>query len=210
MKQKIFFVLLFILIFSVISSCIFDDDKPTSSEELLKNGWKYYTQKRYTNSLVYINKLIARDDSLSIKYKSEAYTGKGWCEARLSLLDSSIVSFETALKFEPSDSLKNDIYAGLSFVYDALDEYDLCLSATNNVSSDWTFYHDDLDHNDIIILRAINYYAKGDFSNSMIEVQKLDAGFTVDDIKTVEGRADLADKIEKLRNESPPEGDTSS
>ena len=55
------------------------------------------------------------------------------------------------------------------------------------------------DFNDLILLRAMSYYAIADFASSLGEVRRLQPSFYAD-VDTVEGRAALAEKIETLRS----------
>ena len=163
-----------------------------SCDELIDSGWEEFENGNYSSAIDEFTKAASK-----CSLKAEAYTGKGWCELKLSQIGNSIQSFNSALNEQPTNDQKNDIYAGLSFAYDAQDKHELCISATDSISSDWCFIHDDLNYNDIILLRAINYYAKGDFANSLQEVKLLAPGFSVN-TTTIEGRAYLAEKIEEL------------
>lgn len=162
--------------------------------EVLESGWRNFMNGRYSEAVSEFNRLIHRGALLT-----EAYTGLGWSYAFMNCLEESVVKYKAALNTQPSSRLLSDIYAGLSFVYDALDSYQRCLSATDSIDSNWVFaYKPALDFNDIILLRAISFYGLGDFSGSLSEVQRLDPSF-IADISTIDGRAALADKIEELR-----------
>ena len=66
------------------------------------------------------------------------------------------------------------------------------------LSPAWSFEaRPDLDRDDLIVLRAENYFALGDFAASLAEVQSLVEGFTAD-VGTPQGQAELAAKIEEL------------
>ncbi len=196
MKTKMIVMVLAFFI-AIFSGCSDEGTSKTSSpsdKEVLDFGWNNFVAGDYSAAKDNFNELITREALLA-----DAHSGLGWSNTFLDLLQNAADEFNFALNTQPSDSLKNDIYAGLSFVYDALNYPQECISATDNVATNWQFaYKADLDFNDIILLRAINYYALGEFDNSLIEVQRLDQSFNTD-VSTVEGRAALANKIEALK-----------
>lgn len=175
-----------------------------TGEELLSSGWSEFEKGNYTKSKEHFLKLIGKRDEFLV----DAYTGLGWSESRLNLYVDAINSFNTALEYpDTSTVVYNDIYAGLSFAYDALDRHQDCLDTTENVNGNWHFSHDTtLDYNDIILLKAINYYALGckenenNFPKCLEEVQRLEPDFNID-ISTTGGRGQLAVKIEELKNQ---------
>ena len=177
--------------------------KKMNDEELLSSGWSEFEKGNYTNSKEYFLELIERQD----KFIKEAYAGLGWSESHLNLYINAINSFNSALEYlDVNDDISNDIYAGLSFANDALDKHHDCLNTTKNVDENWHFSHDTkLDYNDIILLKAISYYALGCkenesyFSNCLEEVQRLDPGYSIN-VSTIGGRGQLSVKIEELKS----------
>ena len=161
-------------------------------EEMNDSGWSEYVNGNYQQAKDNFTKSISRCPS-----EIEAYVGKGWCDLKLSQIESSIQSFNDALAKEASGTT-DDIYAGLCFAYDSQDLHEECLTASSEISVAWEFKYDpSLDYNDIILLRAISYYAIGEFPNSLNEVRQLDNNFNVN-TETIDGRAELANKIEHL------------
>jgi len=194
MKQLIYFLVLSI-IFVMIMGCSDDGGSSgLSDEEILALGWENFGLGNYTDAIDNFNELIENE-----AYLPEAYSGLGWSYSRFGQLQNSVTNFNNGLDNEPTDDVGNDIHAGLSFVQEALGNYTDALTSTDEVGTAWQFEHDSqLSFNDIILLRAICYYALADFSNSLIEVQILDPEFEAD-VGTEEGRAALAAKIEELR-----------
>ena len=63
----------------------------------------------------------------------------------------------------------------------------------------WIFIHDQtISYKDLHLIKAEGYFALGNFNESLIEVQLLNPAFTTD-TNTFEGRAALAEEIERLR-----------
>ncbi len=194
-KKK--FIHLFIsLIIAIGLSCSSSSNSDLSDEELFDQAWGNFTAGNFTTAQGDFSDLQQRGTM-----PAEALNGLGWSSAYLGLLQTAVGSFLNALDQSPSESLRDDIYAGLVISYDALDESQSCLDASDNVSQNWSFaYRSGLDYNDIVLLRAISYYALGNFASSLLEVKRLASTFTVD-INTIDGRAALAAKIEELRNQ---------
>lgn len=169
------------------------DSGEPNYEERLTFAWQKFGSGNYEGAKVIFEELIENNTLLA-----DAYTGLGWCNANLNSLDAAVLNFNQALLNQPSEELANDIHAGLSFTYDAKNLSSQCLSTTEKIDPDWEFEHRvDLDYDDIIALRAMNYYAMGSFQSSLVEVRRLDPYFSAQ-VGTVEGRAALAGKIEAL------------
>jgi tetratricopeptide (TPR) repeat protein len=167
-----------------------------TNDSLIFSAWQFFINKEYNSSLHYFNKLLEKGDSLAI-----AYTGIGWCKSRLYEFNEAKTNLNNALLHNPYNLQKDNIFSGLAFVQDALNEYENCIQSTDSISTDWNFQYDStLNYNDIILLRAVNFYSISDYYKSYLEVKKLDDSFTTN-INTVEGRAKLAEKIEELRLE---------
>jgi len=166
-----------------------------AANDLLTIGWRDFTAARYTESMNRFKTLIDLSKELA-----KANCGMGWCLAYTQKPDSAQIVFLSGLKKQPDPVTKNDLSAGLAVVYDALGLYQNCLTYTDSVQTNWTFrYKTGVNYNDMIVLRAVSYYALADFAGSLLEVKKLDAAFNCD-VNTAVGRAELAAKIEALRN----------
>lgn len=166
-----------------------------SDQELLDSGWENYANNEFEQSLDFFNEMINRNTRLS-----EANNGLGWSYAKLDSLSKSLKYFDEALARNPSNQTKDDCLAGKCFVKDAQNQAQNCLDYSLEISNSWQFEYDqNLNYDDIIVLRATSFYSLANFSSSLIEIQKLEPDFQVD-VSTVEGRISLAEKIESLRN----------
>lgn len=163
-----------------------------SSDDLLSKGWQKFSGNDYIDAIDYFDKLIERNE-----YITDAYCGRGWSYMYLDELNIALSNFNHCLMNAPGFEVLNDCSAGLSFVFDAMDNPEKCIEYSDAVSSEWSFQYKDINYEDILLLRALNYYAMGDFDESLDELQKIFPTFTPD-VSTVEGRAALADKLEEL------------
>ena len=194
MKKKIYLTLLLTGLLA-LAACGGDDEGngELSDQELLDRGWNAFANGQLDQAVDNFQALVDRGALLA-----EAYSGLGWSHSRAKLPDEAESAFDSGWNQQPTGQLAADVQAGLAFVYDAQERYSDCLGATDQVPAGWALPHDaTIDHNDLIVLRAVCYYALGDFANSLTEVQRLDAAFTAD-VNTPAGRAALADKIEAL------------
>ena len=130
----------------------------------------------------------------------DAYNGAGWTSARLQQLSQAADYFSQCLNL---DANYNDGLAGNAFLAHARKEYQTAIDNGNKLvanDSNWNFSHDsNIDILGIYLVLAESYFALEDFTNSLLQVQKIDPTFSVD-VSTYEGKAKLADKIEALRN----------
>ncbi len=196
--MKALWLLLLAMPLALCGGCGGDDDgggppPPPTDEEVLAAGWDAFEAGDLAEADVQFRELLARG-----ALRLEAHDGLGWRFVYGARPDSARVHFETALEFETDDvDLEDEVDAGLVVTYDALDRPADVLAA-GAVDEDWVFAHDDaLTAADIIALRAASHYALGQFAESLLEVQRLEATFTAD-VETIEGRAALAAKIEEL------------
>jgi tetratricopeptide (TPR) repeat protein len=190
--------LILLSLFALIIAACSDDSSSSglSDEEILALAWDNFGNGDYQDALDGFLELIEAE-----VFVAEAYSGLGWSYSRLGQLLNSIACFNNGIWSVPDEDVTDDIQAGLSFVHEALSEYVEALASSAEVGSNWQFDHDnELSFNDIVLIRAICYYALADFANSLIEVQILVPDFDCD-IETEEGRAALAAKIEELREE---------
>ncbi len=196
MKKYISILIVIVAILALIG-CSDDNDKKPNYQAKLETAWHNFETANYTEAIAGFQELIDSGELVA-----EAYNGLGWCNLYLDDLDAANSAFSNGLQNEPEDAVYQDIVAGLTFVYDAQNLPNACLTVSENVNPDWGFDHwtfsfSPLNYEDIIVLRAVSYYALGDFANSLLEVQRIDGAFTAD-VSTAEGRAALAGKIEEL------------
>jgi tetratricopeptide (TPR) repeat protein len=191
------YIMILSLIALLFSSCGDDGSSSgLSDEEKLALAWTNFTDALYQDAIDLFNQLI--DDEA---FLAEAYSGLGWSYSRNGQLNNGLTNFNLGLDNSPSPEIEADIYAGSAFTQEALGDYTEALNNSAEVSSNWQFDHDtQLSYDDVVLLRAICYYALADFANSLLQVQILDPDFTCA-VETEEGRAALAAKIEELRGE---------
>lgn len=189
------YILTFSLIFILFSGCSDNGNgSGLSDEEILDLAWENFGLGNYQEAIDGFFELIDKE-----VYIAEAYSGLGWSYSRFGQLLNSAANFGNGFLNEPTADILDDLYAGLSFVKEALEEYSDALTNSAEVNNGWQFDHDtELSFDDLVLLRAICYYALADFANSLLEVQILVPDF-VCDVETEEGRAALAAKIEELR-----------
>lgn len=192
MKTYIYLIMI-ALVALALFGCSDEDDSQTDYNAILIDGWEEFVLGNYADAEAKFQQLVDANEMLG-----KAYNGLGWCALYQDQLDNAETDFSKALQEELDDDTYQDVIGGLVIVYDALNRPQDCVDSSGNLSTDWVFSHDEtLDYDDIILIRAISYYALGEFENSLTEVQKLDPDFSAD-VSTVEGRADLANKIEQL------------
>lgn len=168
------------------------DDK--NAEQLVGEGWDYFKSGNYQLALERFQDAIARDNDYA-----EAYNGAGWSTARLTRLSDAISYFIQSIA---QNSSYTDAHAGLAFAYNAQKQYQLAIDSANEalrLRSNWQFSYDEsLSYKDLQLILAASYFALGDFSQSLAQVQKLNPSFTAD-INSYEGKSALAEEIERLR-----------
>lgn len=204
MEMQIMKYLSFFLILMLIAGCAADngtDPVDDDVAEIVASGWETFGYAvlgggsfSYQNALETFEEAIGLDSS-----SAESFHGAGWCSARLTLL-SQAVSF-----FQQSIAINSDLtsaHAGLAFVYNAQKQYQNSNSEALiviNQDSEWNFDHDNsLSYTDIYVMIAMNYYALGNYSQSLTYVKKLNPEFNIS-VDTLEGKSALAEEIERLR-----------
>ncbi|KAA3617350.1 MAG: hypothetical protein D8M58_02800 [Calditrichaeota bacterium] len=165
--------------------------------EAMEKGITAFESSDYQDAVSKFNSALEQNADSAL-----VYTWLGWASFKADILNDANTFFSTgSSKINPDV----DLYAGHSFVLNALKEYsesnsiiDTFYSALDD--SVWSFnYGLDIGLNHIYLLSAQNYFALGDYSESLDWVQVVDPEFSVN-VNTTEGLADLADKIEELIN----------
>jgi hypothetical protein len=171
-----------------------DPTPPATDQEVLAAGWDAFEAGDLAEADDQFRELLARGALLV-----EAQDGLGWRFAYGSAPDSALMHF-TAARSAGSDATEraDEVFAGMAVAFDALGHPDDTLSASGEVDEAWVFAHDAaLTHADLIVLRAVAHYARGEFAASLAEVQRVVPAFDAD-VETPVGRAALAAKIEEL------------
>ncbi|MDI6740420.1 MAG: hypothetical protein QME74_08670 [Candidatus Edwardsbacteria bacterium] len=200
--KKTFIVALSLLV-TVAAGC--SKKSSTEPEELtaaeyLAQGWNNFVMGSYSTALSRFDNAIGKDASMA-----DAYNGKGWCQGILGSPAGALATFKVGLSHSGSN---NEIKAGMAFTYAAMDSFSQAVTYGLNVltaDSLWQFSHtyresprdNKLDCKEVRLLLAQNYFKLGQFSSSLLWVQKLNPGYSVDVI-TVTGQAALQVEIERL------------
>ncbi len=163
-------------------------------EELVNEGWEQFKSGNYQLALEKFQDVIVRDNNYA-----EAYNGAGWASARLTNLTNAVSHFTQCITLNSSHVAA---HAGLAFVYSAQKKYESAINSANkalSLRSNWLFTYDEsIGYKDLHLILAASYFALGNFSQSLAQVQKLNPSFTAD-INTYEGKSALAEEIERLR-----------
>jgi tetratricopeptide (TPR) repeat protein len=166
-----------------------------SASQLVQEGWQAYAAKNFPAALSNFDEAIAKDGNLT-----DAYNGAGWTNAKLGNLSTSVSRFTTGLQ---KDAGSLEIKAGLSFVFNAIGDYVQSLTMAQAVitaNANWSFSRDGtVSVADLRLVMAAGYFAQGEYSLSLQQVQLLNASFQAD-ITTIPGQAALAQEIERLRS----------
>ena len=183
----------------LLAGCSSDDEStppttPPSDQSVLDAGWTAFEAEDYATAEAEFRELLGRGALLA-----EAHDGLGWTFARQSEADSALTHYQQSLALGGDElSIADQLHAGLAFALSADNQHAECVTAADEVSSVWVFAHDEtLDHDDVLALQASAHYVLGDFAESLLAVQQVDATFDCN-VATVEGRAELAAKIESL------------
>ena len=192
MKRINLFLLLASLIWMV--SCGGDEAADTTYQEFIDQGWSFFFQAEYDSAFSKFTS--ARDYNIQ---PAEAYTGRGWCYMKLDNLTSAAGEFTIASNaLDPTP----DLYAGWAFTLNAQKQYLQSNAQASEAllqSPDWVFPHGlNLNDDHLHLLKAENFFALGDYTNSLAEVKVLEPSFNAD-VSTSDGQAALADEIETLK-----------
>lgn len=162
---------------------------------LIEQGWSAFRQGQYQIAVERFSEARSIEPS-----KSEAYSGLGWSLFRLDRLSEAIVEFSSG---SGKDDPSADLFAGWAFVLNAQKDYSTSNSLVVQALTadvDWRFPHDtSLDADQLHVLKAENHFLLGEFSESLAEVQLLNAAFSAD-VTTSQGQSSLAAEIERLKS----------
>jgi Flp pilus assembly protein TadD len=177
-----------------MSSCGGGEEADQTYQNLVSEGWAFFENAQYDSAL---NRFTAARDYNPDP--SDAYTGRGWCYMKLDNLSSASSDFQSgSTALDPT----SELYAGWAFTLNAQKFYTESNTRASEAlldSPNWIFpYGLNLSSDHLHLLKAENYFALGDYANSLSEVKLLDSGFNAD-VSTSSGQAALADKIEDLK-----------
>ena len=178
-------------VFFFFMSCSATTDDYQSSVDA---GWLAYEEAQFTDASFLFVGALAIDPS-----GTEAWNGLGWSRLRRDSLDGAADAFQTGSALSTPTA---DLYAGWGFVLNAQKNYGGSNTQTiSALSADpqWQFVHEaGLTSVDLKILLAENYFALGQFSQSLTAVQSVNVDFTAD-VSNTDGQAELAAEIERLK-----------
>jgi len=194
MKPNVILTVLLSVMIGGCSSGGGDGPPQKTAGQLTTQGWSAYSAKNYTDASAHFAEALTLDANFA-----DAYNGAGWSNAKLNAMSAAETSFTTGLTKDPTNV---QIKAGLAFVYSVQKEYALSIQRGNEVlaaDSGWSFSRDlSIGAADIHLMLAEDYFAQGDFSASLQQVQRLNALFNAN-VTTPSGRAALSAEIERLR-----------
>ncbi len=167
-----------------------------SFQKAIDDGWTAFENGDYI--VAYIS--FSKADSITPN-SSDALTGKGWSALKKGDLVLAADHLNAATLLQASLA---DAFAGYAFVLNAQKKYAESNSAadvTLNIESGWEFIHlPSLDAADLHVVRSENFFALGDFANSLKEVKILHPAFDAD-ISKPSGQSLLAAEIEALKTQ---------
>lgn len=180
---------------------------PPGYADFVARGWTAFAAGDYTDAEGHFQDAVDADAA-----RAEGHSGLGWTSLRMEDPASADLSFAAGSTGSGDTSVLADLFAGWAFASNALKDpagVDVTNYSESNahaaealdVDADWSFTHGlGLDRGDLVVLRAENFFALGEFAESLTEVQRLDPLFSVD-VETPEGQAALAEEIELLKDQ---------
>ena len=193
MKRTLWKLLLLIGTLVVWTGCA--EEGPTETPgptyaQLVNNGWlEYFTNNNYLEAVGFLEDAKALDPDAAA-----AYTALGWIHMKKDSLSKANVEFTDGSGKADATA---DLYAGWAFLLNALKSYSSSNSQANQaltLDAAWSFvFITNLNSDDLRILKAMNYYALGNFAQSLVEVQSINPSFNSLD------PALLAAEIERLK-----------
>ncbi|NQV30018.1 MAG: tetratricopeptide repeat protein [Candidatus Marinimicrobia bacterium] len=196
MKQKI--LILTLILLTILTSCREKIDPEV--DDFVEYGWTLYDARDFRGALAQFQAGLALDPQYI-----DGYNGAGWCYVEFNSPDTAITYFSQGLDLIIVDSsqVRFEMLAGIALSYHVTGDYPRAISRGEELIEFrpvFEFVHNwRIDYEEIIIMLASSYFARGDFPASLEWVQVLDEEFTVD-VTTNTGRADLIKKIETLQN----------
>jgi hypothetical protein len=178
-----------------------------SYADFVARGWTAFTAGDYTDAEGHFQDAVDLDAA-----RADGHSGLGWTSLRMDDPASADLSFAAGSTGAGDTAVLADMFAGWAFASNALKDpagVDLTNYSQSNahaaaaldVDTDWSFTHGPgLDRGDLVVLRAENFFALGEFAESLTEVQLLDPIFSVD-VGTPGGQAALAEQIELLKEQ---------
>jgi len=177
-----------------------------SDDDLNLYGWVMYEEGNFDEARSWFTQAFKKDST-----QLDAFNGIAWSMGHLRQPDSSVHYFKKYLTY--SDTSK-DVYAGLSFAYNALGDNDSCRTYANTffdkqnlvLNPGWVFNHNPkIDYLDVFLVRAVSEFRLGLFTecqNTINDIYVWRGSPTVLDVdfSTVQGRAELSSHLVSLQS----------
>ena len=196
MNKLLTLITISLLFVTVFISCNVEPEDPLLLYEAeINGGWIAFTKGNFVEANLRFQQAI-EVDSVS----AEAYSGLAWVLFKQDSLEKAFVMFDSAeTMLNPNASL----LAGHALALNVVKNYALSNQLAElalKIDPAWTFpYLSNLDFNDLIVLKAENYFMLGNFTQSLREVNRIKPEFVVS-LASPAGIAALAEEIEKLKN----------
>ena len=170
------------------------EDPALLYETEINGGWIAFTKNNFTEAYIRFHQAI-EVDSLN----SEAYSGLAWILFKQDSLEKAIAMFDMAEQMvDPNAS----IFAGHAIILNAVKNFSLSnqfVDLSQKLDPAWYFpFLGGLNYNDLIVLKAENFFMLGNFPQSLREVNRIKPDFVVS-LSTPAGIASLAREIETLK-----------
>lgn len=173
--------------------------EPDLYTQTIDNGWDAFSEQNYTEAQRYFSEAKALNNE-----RFGAFVGLGW----VYLMQDSIELAETAFKAGTKKTGavgEPDLFAGWAFALNLIDDFEsstIQAKIAIELDSGWEFAKGTtINVRMLYLLLAENNFLSGNFLESLVWVQKLHPGFTVD-IFSSSGQGLLAQEIERLSNAS--------
>ncbi len=196
--------LLSICLVLVVMGCGKDDGvtgPEMTTMDLVYEGWDLFEDAEYAAAIEYFERALQATADLTDDQRMYAYSGAGWTCGKLpGRLEDARDYFERSVI---DSMILYDALAGWLFVDYQLGDWNMALLKAEVLMEDiptWRFYHEEtLDYNDIRLLMAASHFNLGNFSESLqVVVEHLNSWFEAD-VSTQQGRRELSEEIERLR-----------
>ncbi len=133
-----------------------------NAQDLINQGWSSYSSGDFEGALVRFNEAIALDPDDELL--GEAYTGLGWTNARLGLLETALGNFNYVTGTLLTATF--DTFAGVSLLHLAVKNYDQAIlraeAVINASGGDYQFSHDpSVTDETLRLVRAIALFHLG-------------------------------------------------
>lgn len=196
MKKILLLITISLLFVTVFISCNVEPEDPLLLYEAeINGGWIAFTKRDFAEANLRFQQAIEVDSA-----NAEAYSGLAWVLFKQDSLEKAFIMFDSAaIMVDPNAS----VFAGHAFALNIAKNYTLSNQKAEQalkLDPAWFFpYLSSLGYNDLIVLKAENYFMLGNFSQSLREVNRINPEFVVS-LASPAGIAALAEEIESLKN----------